>query len=413
MLKVKNDKIMKYRVLALMGVLALAAGTVMQAQDFDDIYYDASKSANGTTKVKVTKPVKTAATYGEVPDKYKVAAQGNYQVERDEDEYNRHVAYDAANEPAFEVDINGDTIYEYEDAAAFANTRRIERFYNPDIVILSDDDDLVELYYDESPTINLVVGSDLGYTASYGWGTSYYPWYTGWYEPWYTGWYGYYSPWYAGWHDPWAYSYYGWYSPWYHHWHGPSLWGWNYWGIRPWHHGMWAGYGYGGWHGWDDHRPNVSVPGRHYKENRGVLDRGGRVGLASNRNNNKRVDGMNTSRNKAISTPSGTSRNTGGSRVRGGYATTRTGSNVGSSRPSGVSTRPSSSGSVSSRPSSVGSVSRPSSSGSVSRPSSSGSVSRPSSSGGSRPSGGGSSRPSGGGGGGSHGGSSGGGSHRH
>ena len=194
---------MKYLVLAFLGLLALGAGSLVQAQDYDDIYYDASKAPKAATKTKVENPVKTIAVYGEVPTEYKVVAQSNYRVERDEDEYNRRGAYDPTYQTNYEIDINGDTIYfdvdSIYDDESFANTRRIERFYNPDIVILSDDDDLVELYYDESPTINLVVGSDWGY-ASYGWASSYYPWYTGWYSPWYVGWY-----------DPWAYS------PWYYH----------------------------------------------------------------------------------------------------------------------------------------------------------------------------------------------------
>ena len=174
----------KYRVFALLGVMALTAGSLM-AQDYDDIYYDSSKSTKNATK-KVEKAAKTTVIYGEVPEKYKVVAQDNYQVERDEDEYNRRGAYDPSN-ISYEVDINGDTIYE----EAFANTRRIERFYNPDIVILSDDDDLIELYYDESPSVNLIIGSDS--FSYYGWDTplysSFYPWYTGWYSPWYTPWY--------------------------------------------------------------------------------------------------------------------------------------------------------------------------------------------------------------------------------
>ena len=168
---------MKYRIYALLGLLAMSAGTFLQAQDYDDIYYDASKSnkVEGKT-VKVMTPAKTVAVYGEVPEKYKVAASGNYRVVRDEDEYNRRVS----PEPVYEIDINGDTIYQldiygdtiYEEA--FANTRRIERFYNPDIVILSDDEELVELYYDESPTINLIVGSEWSYFGSYGgWASSY------------------------------------------------------------------------------------------------------------------------------------------------------------------------------------------------------------------------------------------------
>ena len=93
MLNIKNNMIMKYRVFALMGVLALSAGS-MWAQDYDDIYYDASKSVSGTTKeTKVDKKSKTVVVYGDVPDEYKVAAQSNYRVERDEDEYNRRGAF--------------------------------------------------------------------------------------------------------------------------------------------------------------------------------------------------------------------------------------------------------------------------------------------------------------------------------
>ena len=35
---------MKYRILTMVGLLALSAGAILQAQDYDDIYYDASKS---------------------------------------------------------------------------------------------------------------------------------------------------------------------------------------------------------------------------------------------------------------------------------------------------------------------------------------------------------------------------------
>lgn len=321
MLNIKNNMIMKYRVFALMGVLALSAGS-MWAQDYDDIYYDASKSVSGTTKeTKVDKKSKTVVVYGDVPDEYKVAAQSNYRVERDEDEYNRRGAF----EPTYEVDINGDTIY-LEDEA-FANTRRIERFYNPDIVILSDDDDLVELYYDESPTINLVVGTDMGYMASYGWASSYYPWYTGWYNPWSIG---YYSPWYAGWHDPWAYSYYGWYSPFYYsHWYGPSLWGWNYWGPRPWYTTGWGGhYGWYDW-GWTGHNNwnhGHGAAGRHYQNNYGWHGSNGRVGLASNRNGNGHVgrSGVSAKTPNGVGVARGGSGNVG-TRTRGGYAGTRGG----------------------------------------------------------------------------------------
>ena len=226
---------MKYRVFALLGLLAFSAGSLIQAQDYDDIYYDASKSESAIkAKVEQQKP-KTVAVYGNVPEKYKVAAKDNYRLERDVDEYNRRGNY----EPDYEVDINGDTIYFNGDSIyvdAFSNTRMIERFYNPDVVILSDDDDLIELYYDESPTINLIVGNDWNY-APYGWSASYYPWYTGWYEPWYAS---YHVPYwgYGGWYSP--YRYWGWGWDWYY-----SFWGWprNPW---YWHTGYW-GWGHNHW----------------------------------------------------------------------------------------------------------------------------------------------------------------------
>lgn len=380
---------MKYRVLAFMGILALTAGTLLQAQDYDDIYYDASKSTSGTVKTSAKKPTKTVAVYGTVPEQYKVAAQDNYRLERDVDEYNRRGNF----EPEYEVDINGDTIYE----DAFANTRRIERFYNPDVVILSDDDDLVELYYDESPTINLVVGSDWGY-PSYGWASTYYPWYTGWYSPWYVGWgspwrYSWYSPWYYGY--GWHYGYYHGYYPWY-----ASTYYWNHWGWS--HHGW---YGHGDW-------------GRPLRPGYDRSTRGGwshhhgtRSGLASNRNSRGRV-GLD----RPSSMPSRNGGRNGGigttSRNRSGYATSRSASgNMGSRNSSGVTSR-----SSVSRSSSYGSRSYSGTSGNRSYSSGSRSSSSSRSSGGSYS--GGSSRSmgggsySGGGGGGSRGSSGGGGRRR-
>ena len=394
---------MKYRIYAFVGLLAMSAGAILQAQDYDDIYYDASKSTT-KTKTKVVQPTKTVAVYGEVPERYKEAVQSNYSTDRDVDEYNRRGAYDPSNAPAFEVDINGDTIYFDNDTIyeeAFANTRRIERFYNPDIVILSDDDDLVELYYSESPTINLIVGSDWGYS-------SYYPWYTGWYEPWYMD-YGWYSPW--RWHSPWYYGY--------------RHWGWT-WGYNPWYYGSWSwgwGHNYWAWNhrpywGWSDWNYAPSRPHHNsYVDTGGRPGIGSRAGLATNRNGRGRVDATGSNRNSigargAASSSRGSSVGTG-SRSRGGYASSRGGGNMGSRNSSGVTSR---SGGINRSPSSSTSGrSYSGSSGSSSR-SSSGSYSSGSrSSGGSSGSysgGGGSRGSSGGGGGGSHGGSSGG-SRRH
>ena len=386
----------------MLGLMALLAAPLAQAQDYDDIYYDASSAPKQTKTVKVSTPAKTVAVYGEVPERYKVAAQSNYSVERDVDEYNRRGAY----EPDYAISIDGDTIYEEDEA--FANTRRIERFYNPDIVILSDDDDLVELYYDESPTINLIVGSDYGYGASYGWASSYYPWYTGYYYPWYTTWY-----------DPW----YSWYSPWHYSWYGPRLWGWSYWGYRPYYWG-WNSWGWNnwGWHGnYGHHYADWGHRGTGYdRRHVGGSGIGSRAGLANNRNTRPRVgQGAGSNRNGIAARGAqgnvGSSRSTGvGSRSRGGYASSR-GGNMGSRGTSGVTTR-----SGGSRQPSVYGGSGRSSGGSYSggSRSSGGSYSGGSrssgGSGGSYSGGGSSSRGSsgGGGGGGSRGGSSGGGGHR-
>lgn len=404
---------MKYRILTLVGLLALSAGSFLQAQDYDDIYYDGSKSTTGTKKTKVETPVKTVAVYGEVPDTYKVAAQSNYRVERDEDEYNRRGVYD----PEYALDLNGDTIYSdsiYEEA--FANTHLIERFYNPDIVILSSDDELIELYYDESPTINLVVGSDWGYGSYYGWASSYYPWYTGWYDPWYTwhswySWYPWHSPFYYSWYRP--YGYWGWtYSPWY--------WGHNHWywgsGYRP-------GWNDWAWHGNNSHTGHARPARPNYDSN--WISNGHRTGLATNRNTRPRVNAMGSNRNGISAHSSSGNRPSVGSSTgrgsRGGYATSRGSGNMGSRSSSGVSPR-NSSGYSGSRSSSSGRSGSYSSSGRSGSSYSGGRSSGGYSSGGSRSGGsyGGSSGSyssgsSGGhssGGGGGHGGSSGGGGHR-
>ena len=395
---------MKYRVFTLLGLMALSAATLVEAQDYDDIYYDASSSKSTEAKAtKVVKPAKTIAVYGEVPEKYKVVTKENYRVERDVDEYNRRGAY----EPGYEVTIDGDTIYE-ED---FANTRRIERFYNPDIVILSDDDELVELYYDESPTINLLIGSDWGYNSYYGFGSSYYPWYSwGSYYPWGT----------YGWYDPWyGHNYYGWYRPI----HYGYYWGWG-WGYRPWYYSHW----WPGFYGWDNwhykpfhyadwgHRPRPDRPGhigggsnhRHVdlSPNRNTRNR---VGLSGSRNGISRGEGNRPSRVGKSS----------GSRNRGGYTSS---GNMGSRNSSGVTSRSSSvsrsrsgnysSGSRPSGGSRVSGSSRSSGSYSSGSRSSGGYSSGSSHSSGSYSGGGGSRSSGGGGGGGSHGGSSGGGGHR-
>ena len=174
---------MNYRLTALLGVGLLSLGTLVQAQDFDDIYYDGSESPKPTEKV-ITTPVRTSqvssATMGTTPRRYRIPVNTGSSAARSDDEYNRRGAYSR--------DARVDTLAadsSYMDEGKFANTERIERFYNPDVVNGSGDDELITLYYDTTPTVNIVVGSTFP-TYDWGWGVVADPWYS----PWYSAWYG-------------------------------------------------------------------------------------------------------------------------------------------------------------------------------------------------------------------------------
>lgn len=239
---------MNYKLFTLMGALLVGCACVM-AQDYeDDIYYDGSKETK-TVKV-VTKQVPpSSGYYGELTTQ--VTPLTGVVNGRDVDEYNRR--YNNYDE--------SDTVYLTEEE--FANTRRIEKFHNPTIVIRSNDPDLIEYYFDSTPTVNLIVGTDWSWGPYWGWGYRYYdPWYSwswGWNDPWYySGWYGW--GWYGGYrYHPWSY----WGRPWGGYW--GSYWGGGYWG-RPYH---WDS----GWYGYRGHHYNSGYngrrPGLNYHGNRG------------------------------------------------------------------------------------------------------------------------------------------------
>ena len=305
---------MKLRVLTLLGVLALGAGTVIHAQDYDDIYYDGSKQ---TTEVKrETKRVETQTTRTEVPTRYKVTVEKNYQTERDVDEYNRRGGIYAQPE--------NDTLYldapDYESQSTFGNTKRIERFYNPDIVVLSNDDELVELYYDTAPTINLVIGTNYGFSPRFGWGIGYS---TYWYDPWY----GLYDPFF----DPWYYSgWYGWHRPFYR---------WGGW-YSPWHYSSWGWGWHGGWHGWYDpwarpwghHGPHMWSYGNIY-HNTGNRLPGDHRSLLNG--SSRRGGGMTTGSRTGVRTAGNSGRMGGGTITNGRTRpSTMSGVTTGRTRPS-------------------------------------------------------------------------------
>lgn len=338
---------MNYKLLSLFGAVLLGSGLAM-AQDYeDDIYYDGEKDEVKTTKVVTRKAPATnlyasAATLSTQVTPLEGVVNG-----RDVDEYNRR--YEGIEEE--------DTTYLSDDA--FANTRRIERFHNPDVVIRSNDPDLIEYYFDSTPTVNLIVGTDWSWGPYWGWTSRYYdPWYSswGWYSPWrYSwydwNWYGIYRPWYAHW---------GWGSPWY------SGWGWSrpYWGgYYGGHHRGW--YGDRG-HGLYNHGYNGRRPGRNYYGNRGNVGHAGGYAGAPRNNNRYGASTMNRGNIGRSGVQAGNRSYNGGGYA--GRSASRPNSTYNGSRPATSSGRsysaPSSSGRSYSAPSSSGrSYSAPSSGG--------------------------------------------------
>ncbi|MDE7025182.1 MAG: hypothetical protein K2O88_04790 [Paramuribaculum sp.] len=227
----------KFRILTFIAAMALGCTASTYAQDYeDDIYYNPDKA-------KKTAPIKNKTTnnytqtgVGTYPaaDTYTQGAESQRSISVDD--YNRRGIFASDTTHATK-----------ESAQGFVYTRRIEQFYNPDVVTSSTDPELAQYYYSEPATnINIIVNNPY---PSY-WGYPYYG-----------------SAW--AWANPY-YNYWGAWDPWY----GPSWswsWGWNYpyrpgWGWRPgWGH-------YPGWSwGWTapvrpnrpsgNIRPGYSRPG--------------------------------------------------------------------------------------------------------------------------------------------------------
>lgn len=228
---------MKWRLALAASAFALLPVSVM-AQGYydDDIYFDESKAKAKKTQ---TTTVKTAPA---VRQSAKPVA--TVRVDRDVDEYNRRGSYKPVQNQT--VDDLGDN-FEY--------TRRIERFYNQDIVNESGDEDLVYYYTnanDELADINCVAPTTINIYVDNPdpwdgfWNPYYYS--SAWSWAWRPT---YYNPWYS-WNYAWGYGP-SWSWSW--GWGGPSFswgwswgWGWNYpswgWGWNPgwgWNHPGWGG----------------------------------------------------------------------------------------------------------------------------------------------------------------------------
>lgn len=313
---------MKYRLLTTIGVVALSLATVAVAQDYDDIYAGSSysgrsgSSRRSTTVQTAPSSTSSSSRIATTSQRYKVTVEKS-SAARDEDEYNRRGNYDYNDNYAADTTaVTGD------NQNTFSNTERIQRFYNPDVVDGSGDDELITLYYDTEPTVNLVIGTNWGYPYwGYGWNTWYDPFWS-WYDPWYySGWYGYYRPW--GWYSGW---YGSWYDPWYS-WNwgwGP---GWDYgWG---WHHG----WDYGWNHGWNDRFAGGRRPMGNTWGGNGTMAGGGRRPGYATGNSASGIAGRLPGRSSMSATRSGlgsVAPRTGSANVSGGrrpgYATGNYGS---------------------------------------------------------------------------------------
>lgn len=269
------------RLLPLTFLSAVLSPAFASAQSYydDDIYYDASKASQKSQSQPATAvqnnsggvinvPAGSNVVIGNDGNTYIVTDEGfAYPVNaidfpssefsgidsgsmRDVDEYNRR--YQSS------VITSKDSVMR---ADSFANTRNIERFSNPDIVLGSGDDDLIQYYIASQPSdVNIYINNT---TPAYTGGSIYSPYYwNSWaWNPWY----------YSGWYSPyWSYSWR--WDPWYY---GPS-WSWG-WGYDPWY---WGGPSWGwspGWHDpyWHPRPQSPSGASRPHRPNGGYATNGG------------------------------------------------------------------------------------------------------------------------------------------
>lgn len=313
----------------LLCALAFAASSVVavgQSYD-DDIYYDASKAKKQKNEAKArAKAERDAALNYPAADTYAGQLTSS---SRDIDEYNRRGIFAIPSDSLAAAAANDTT-----SGDAFAFSRRIERFYNPEVIVENPDGSVTEYYYagKDEPEINIYVngGSYWGYPSA---ALYYDPWYFGpaTYNPWYYG--GFYNPWSWGWGPSWSWSW-GWGPAW--SW-GPS-WGWG-WGAG-WYPG--PSWGWGGGPGY--HRPASTRPERPHGGNYAGSYRNAAAAASGGRYNGSSASsrpassGSNWNINNVGQT---TTRPAGGSAYRPGATGGRGGANASGTatgrRPSGIS----------------------------------------------------------------------------
>lgn len=208
---------------SLVAVMAFCASA--QSYYDDDIYFDASKASKNNQQVKNQNTNKTSAsTVSDYPaaDSYAYSFNGTRNV--NVDDYNRRGIF-------AQDSLTADTT-----ATDFEYTRRIEQFYNPDIINAIGDQDLANIYYMNPQEVNIYVNTPSSY-----WGYDYFYPYSWGYGSWGPYWS--YNPW--RWGSSWYWN--SWYDPYWSWGWGPS-WGWG-WGPS-WSWGPSWGWGPGPSWGW-------------------------------------------------------------------------------------------------------------------------------------------------------------------
>lgn len=264
----------------LLALMLTGSSIASYAQYDDDIYYNPAKDKK-TQTVTVKKTATPSQSYSSYPvSQYNpnlggadYAPADSYQVTgtstRNVDEYNRRGVYAVSDSLKSSSDQSDD----------FQYTRRIEKYYNGDIIADINDPALVEYYYSSQPDVTINIVSP-GY---------------GWYSPWYWN-----SPWY--WTDPWCWNSWGpswswgWGPSWgYYPGWGPS-WSWS-WGWGPsWSWGWGPGWGPAWGPGWGgsiasrpiDYAPNGRRPGQGVRNGYTGITNNSRPGMT----NGNRVNGL-------------------------------------------------------------------------------------------------------------------------
>lgn len=312
---------MKIKLSILMSLL-LTVSLVITAQGYDDIYYNSSNSKKKETKKTNAKKTEASQVDNNSID-YNDTFIG-FNNNRDVDEYNRR------NITRDTLGVDSTTMDEYED---FAYTDRIRRFHNPSVIVEANDPEITELYYNTTPTVNLIIGTPSYWNPYWDWNWGYYDWTWGW-SP-YNRWRVFHSAWYSPWYYDWGWSF-GW--TWHHHHHHHNWWG-------PGHHHGGPNFS-GPVHG----NGNNKVPGRVNRGRRvfgqGTVGNSSGIGRrpaietvrsnkGANVNNNRRPDVNRTSKSSSSNRRSSVSRSynnnnrsssynsdsySGGSRSGGSYS---------------------------------------------------------------------------------------------